>query len=155
MIKLTETYIRRLKATYCKIMDMPDSPRKIALGVALGTALDFLPMPFISIPVSFLLAKLVRVNAAAAVLTVIFFKWAVPFFFTFNYYIGSIILGGGAPQTAEPGMSLSEAMALLEWIKQMGHPFMLGAVINSLAAGVIAYFTVRALLDYRRKNRGR
>lgn len=153
MIKLTETYLRRLKATYNKVMDLPDSPRKIALGAALGTALDFLPMPFISIPVSFVLAKLVRVNAAAAVLTVIFFKWAVPFFFAFNYFIGRTILGGGVPETLEPAGSLLEAAAWVEWLKQLGYPFMLGASINSLVAGLIAYFAVRALLDFRRKNR--
>lgn len=152
-IRLIKTYVRRLKATYSGVMDLPDSPRKIALGVALGTALDFLPMPFVSIPVSFLLARLIRVNAAAAVLTVIFFKWAVPFFFAFNYYIGRALLGGGAPRGLEKQVSLLEFATWVEWIRELGYPFMLGAAINSLAAGVITYLVVRSLLECRRKRR--
>lgn len=30
---------------YKKVMEMPDSPKKIARGVALGLAFDFLPIP--------------------------------------------------------------------------------------------------------------
>ncbi|MCL6478792.1 MAG: DUF2062 domain-containing protein [Peptococcaceae bacterium] len=134
-------------------MDLPDSPRKIALGVALGTALDFLPIPIVSIPVSFVLAKLVRVNAAAAVLTVIFFKWAVPFFFAFNYFVGKAILGEGVPQAADQPVSLVDFSAWVEWMGQLGYPFMLGAAVNSMAAAVVAYFTVKALLECRQKKR--
>lgn len=151
--KLIELLARRLKESYYRIINLPDSPRKIAQGVALGTALDFLPIPIISIPISFLLARLVRVNAAAAVLAVIFFKWAVPFFFAFNYYVGKAILGGRSPQGLEREVSLLQLSAWVEWISQLGYPFMVGAAINSLAAGLITYFTVRAILDYRLKKR--
>ncbi|MFZ5632365.1 MAG: DUF2062 domain-containing protein [Bacillota bacterium] len=153
LIRLAKRYVRQLKETYNRVMDLPDSPRKIALGVALGTALDFLPIPFISIPVSFLLAKLARVNAAAAVLTVIFFKWAVPFFFAFNYFVGKAMLGGDTPQAAGQPVSLLDFSAWVEWLGQLGYPFMLGAAVNSLTAAVVAYFTVKALLDCRRKKR--
>jgi len=152
-IRLIKRYGRRLKDTYNRVMDLPDSPRKIALGVALGTALDFLPMPFVSIPVSFLLARLVRVNAAAAVLTVIFFKWAVPFFFALNYYVGRALLGGGPPRGIERQVSVLEFSTWVEWMKELGHPFMLGAAINSVAAGVITYLVIRSLLECRRKRR--
>ncbi|MFZ5649702.1 MAG: DUF2062 domain-containing protein [Bacillota bacterium] len=153
MRELTAKYFRRLKNTYEKVMDLPDSPRKIAQGVALGTALDFLPMPFISIPVSYLLARLVRVNAAAAVLTVIFLKWAVPFFFAFNYYIGKILLGEAARYSAENSVITSGAGAWLEWMRHLGYPFLVGAAINSVLAGVVTYYGVRALLECRRKKK--
>ncbi len=151
--RLIKTFARRLNATYNRVMDLPDSPRKIALGVALGTALDFLPLPLVSIPVSFLLARLARVNAAAAVLTVVFFKWAVPFFFALNYYVGRALLGGGDPRGIDRQVSLLDFSAWLEWMEELGYPFMLGAAINSTASGVVAYFAVRTLLDYRRKKR--
>ncbi|MFZ5646398.1 MAG: DUF2062 domain-containing protein [Bacillota bacterium] len=151
--ELTVKYLRRLKDTYEKVMDLPDSPRKIAQGVALGTALEFLPMPFISIPVSYLLARLVRVNAAAAVLTVIFFKWAVPFFFAFNYYIGKILLGSADLYSFENSVSLTGTEACIEWMRHLGYPFLVGAAINSVLAGVVTYYGVRALLECRRKKR--
>ena len=43
---------------YKKVMEMPDSPKKIARGVALGLAFDFLPIPVISIPLSYLVARI-------------------------------------------------------------------------------------------------
>lgn len=153
LIRLAETFVRRLKVIYNRVMDLPDSPRKIALGAALGTALEFLPLPFVSIPVSFLLARLARANAAAAVLTVVFFKWAVPIFFAINYYVGRALLGGGPPLALERQLSWLDFSGWVEWIKGLGSPFLLGAVINSLAAGVITYFLVRALLNWRRKRR--
>jgi len=151
---LISKYIGHLKETYNRILDLPDSPRKIALGVAMGAAMDFFPVPFISIPISYILAKLIRVNAIAAVLTVIFFKWAVPFFFTFNVYIGSAILRETMLQKPIPSFHLTGGMEpWLEWIKHLGHPFLLGAAINSILVGIITYFIIKRILDYRRKRR--
>jgi len=152
--KLAGKYVRRLKDTREKVMNLPDSPRKIAQGVALGTALDFLPMPFISIPISFLIAKLIRVNAAAAVLTVIFLKWAVPFFFAFDYFIGRVLMGDAAPPPySADGFCITSPGAWIDWITHLGYPFLIGAAVNSVAAGVVTYFAVMALLDYRRKKK--
>lgn len=152
-MKMTRKYIRHLKETCEKVLNLPDSPRKIALGVAMGTALDFLPIPIISIPISYVLAKIFKVNAAATVLTVIFFKWAVPFFFALNYYTGSMLLWGTNHQYLSHRSILSAADTWIGWIKVLGYPFMLGAVVNSLVAGAITYFAVKALLEYRNKNR--
>ena len=149
--KLAGKYVRRIKDTWEKVMDLPDSPRKIAQGVALGTALDFLPMPFISIPVSFILAKFVRVNAVAAVLTVIFLKWAVPFFFAFDYFVGKMLVGESAPpQYSAGGFSFTSLEAWMEWLTHLGYPFLIGAAVNSVVAGVITYFVIMALLNCRR-----
>ena len=152
--KLAGEYVRRLKDVWEKVMNLPDSPRKIAQGVALGAALDFLPMPFISIPISFLIAKLIRVNAAAAVLAVIFLKWAVPFFFAFNYFIGRILMGEAAPPPyAADSFCLTSPAAWIDWITHLGYPFLIGAAVNSAVAGVVTYFAVMALLDCRRKKK--
>lgn len=153
LVKLAQKYVRRAREIYSNVLELPDSPRKIALGVALGTALDFLPVPLISIPISFVLAKLIRVNAAAAVLAVIFFKWAVPFFFAFNYYIGKAILGGEVRRAAVRPESLISIDAWVEWIIQLGYPFILGAAVNSVAAAAITYFIIKALLDCHRKKK--
>ncbi len=150
--KLAGKYVRRLKDTCDKVMNLPDSPRKIAQGVALGTALDFLPMPFISIPVSYILAKFIRANAVAAVLTVILLKWAVPFFFAFDYFIGKMLVGESAPPLYEAGgFCFTSPEAWVEWITHLGYPFLIGAAVNSVLAGVITYFIIMALLDCRRK----
>jgi uncharacterized protein (DUF2062 family) len=135
-------------------MEIPDSPRKIAQGVALGIALDFLPLPLISIPVSFILAKLFRINAVSAVLAVIFFKWAVPVFFYFDFLVGKLLIGETAQgKDVLEGVSFTGPDAWIAWIKGLGYPFLLGSVVNSIIVGVIVYFAVKALLDYYRRKK--
>ena len=53
-----------VKGYYKRMVSLPDTPKKIAQGVALGFAFDFLPIPIISIPLSYLFARLTRCNAA-------------------------------------------------------------------------------------------
>ncbi|MFZ5596742.1 MAG: DUF2062 domain-containing protein [Bacillota bacterium] len=153
LLKYAVNYIRRLRGACHEVMSLPDSPRKIAQGVALGTALDFLPIPFISIPISFLLARMIKVNAVAAVMTVIFFKWAVPFFFAFDYYVGKMLLGGSTDINAGASIITASPGAWIGWIKLLGYPFLLGALINSLIFGVISYFLVKPLLEYYRRRK--
>ncbi len=144
----------KIKKNYKKIINLHDSPKKIALGVALGTSLNFLPMPFVSIPISFILAKIIRVNATAAVLSVIILKWAVPFFFTFNYYLGRHLLGENTANNAViQNIKLVNINNILVWLKGLGAPFLLGAAINSLVAGVVTYYIVNTILSNRLKNK--
>ena len=70
--RIVAPIIDSIKAYYTRVMSLPDSPKKVAQGVALGFAFDFLPIPIISIPLSYLIARLARCNAVAAVCTVIF-----------------------------------------------------------------------------------
>lgn len=141
-----------LKSYYNRMMSLPDSPKKIAQGVALGFAFDFLPIPIISIPLSYLAARLARCNPAAAVCTVIFFKLAVPFFYTINLFVGRAILGDlpGPDIQFAGGELISNFLAGLV---EHGYPFLLGSVINA----VLAWFIVYSLLMYiiRRKQRWR
>lgn len=133
-------------------MDLPDSAQKISRGVALGVYLDFLPIPIISIPISFLLAKILRVNAAASVFTVILFKWAVPFFFTLNYFVGKSILGNTAPEVGIDLVITSFADWLV-FIKHLGYPFLAGAFINGALASTAAYFLIKWLLERRKRRK--
>ncbi|MGB9802484.1 DUF2062 domain-containing protein [Desulfofundulus sp.] len=126
---------------YNRVLDLPDAPYRIAHGVALGTALDFLPIPLLSIPVAYLLARALRVNALAAALSAIFFKWAVPVFYILNYLVGSAVTGGTPAPCA--GRSLST-------LKQVSLPFLVGATVDAAFAWVLIYFPLRHLLEIRR-----
>ncbi len=130
-----------LREKYNQVMDLPDAPHKIAHGVALGTALDFFPIPLISIPTAYLLARFLRVNAIAAALSATFFKWAVPFFYTLNYLVGSTVVGDSLVVPA--GGSFST-------LKEVGYPFFIGAAIDAALAWLLIYFPVRRLLEIRR-----
>ncbi|SHF06601.1 hypothetical protein SAMN02745218_01373 [Desulfofundulus australicus DSM 11792] len=128
---------------YHKIMVLPGAPHKIAHGVALGTALDFFPIPFISIPVAYLLARCLKVNGVAAALAAAFFKWAVPFFYILNYLVGNAVTGCSVAVETGTGGSLPT-------LKQLSYPFFVGAAINAAAAWLLIYFPVRRILEMRR-----
>ena len=70
-------YMAQYKSHIKHIMELPDSPRKIAAGMAVGIIFEFLPIPIISVPLTFLLSKCIRANAVAAVITGIICKIAV------------------------------------------------------------------------------
>lgn len=141
-----------LKEYYARVLDLPDAPVKVARGAALGTALDFFPIPFVSIPVAYLLARLLGSNGVAAALAATFFKWAVPFFYLFNITVGQLITGNWSMT-----VSVLTGSAKLKWpdaVNALGYPFFIGAIFNSILAGGIVYFSLKRLLEFRQKRRG-
>jgi uncharacterized protein (DUF2062 family) len=135
---------------YCKkVASLSGCPRKIAAGVALGVAMDFLPIPIISIPISYLVARLIRVNPVAAVATVVFLKLAVPFFYTLNILTGNLIAGG----LAGPEITLNASFpgaSLVEKLVEHGFPFLVGSAVNATVAGIIVYALLIFFLKKRR-----
>ena len=125
---------------YKKVMEMPDSPKKIARGVALGLAFDFLPIPVISIPLSYLVARLTNCSPAAAVATVVVFKLAVPVFFTLNFLSGR--LPGRFTRAARFCGDFLLA-PFLNKIMEHGYP-LVGSLINA----TLIWFAVYTLLMY-------
>ncbi|OPY59692.1 MAG: hypothetical protein A4E55_00041 [Pelotomaculum sp. PtaU1.Bin035] len=136
--------------TYCgKLKELPDSPQKIIKGVALGFAFDFLPIPVISIPLSYLAARLARCNPVAAVATVVFFKLAVPFFYTLNIFTGNVLLGDmPGLEVAVSGDSLLSVF--LKKLVEHGYPFLIGSLLNAALAWVTVYLSLWYLLERRR-----
>lgn len=144
-------WIKKLAEAYRKLLKSPDSSNRIAHGIALGLALNFLPIPLISIPFSYVLARILRINAPAAVLTIVMFKWAVPFFFAFNFLIGSLLVGR---LPAELALSSHLPWHQYSWlmVRSMGYPFLVGSLANATLAWTAAYLILRRLLQlYRRR----
>ncbi|MTI79585.1 MAG: DUF2062 domain-containing protein [Firmicutes bacterium] len=137
--------------TYNRLMNLPDAPNKIAGGVGIGVAMDFLPIPIISIPVSFLVARAVGLNGLAAALTAMMFKITVPIFYAINMMVGKLIMSGHAekPHAVNIHFNLTSPEAWIIWLKSLGKTFLLGAGINSLLAFIIVYFAFRKFMIYR------
>lgn len=145
----------RLKEYYSKVMDLPDAPTKIARGAALGFALDFLPIPLISIPIAYVLARVVGGNGLAGALTAAFFKWVVPFFYVLNMFTGSLVIGLHMPEEVKAITVTGTTPAdWLEKLAHLGYPFLAGSFINSCVAGLVLYFVVRRLLMIRQERKG-
>lgn len=150
--------IRWSRYKILKILRLKDGSDRIAKGVALGIVFNFLPTFGLGLICAFLVAGLVRANQMAAVLSAILVKFGLPFFYLLNLAVGQIAVGQGlAIGGAEmPHFSFTE----MNWegIKNLGWPFLIGSMINSLCAGILTYFLVfRAVERYRngrlRKNK--
>ncbi|MCL6635469.1 MAG: DUF2062 domain-containing protein [Peptococcaceae bacterium] len=140
--------------SYCrKVAGLADSPEKIAAGVALGAAMDFLPIPVISIPVSYLVARLCRINTVAAVATVVFLKVAVPFFFTLNILTGNLLTGDPEGPAIPLNVSFPGA-SVLDKILALGFPFLVGSAVNATVVGVTVYVLLLRLLKKRMARKG-
>ena len=136
---------KKLAARLNRILSEPDAPHRIAHGLALGLAVDFFPLPLVSIPVAYLLARLRRANAAAAALSAAFFKWAVPFFYALNLITGSAVTGGEACLPVKSAPS-----SLLFSFREAGAAFLAGAFLNAGLSWAVSYLLARRLLAARR-----
>ncbi|KAF1085999.1 hypothetical protein SPSYN_00737 [Sporotomaculum syntrophicum] len=141
--------IGRLVDYYNRVMDLPDAPSKVALGAALGLAFDFLPIPIISIPIAFLVARLLGGNGLAGALSAAFFKWAVPFFYVLNVATGNLLLNFALPDDSVTVAVMDTHGPWMEQLVQLGVPFLVGAAVNALLAWLALYFIVRRLLLLR------
>lgn len=143
-----------------KILALSESPQRVALGVALGLALDFLPVPVISIPLAYLLARIFRFSPAAAVITVVFFKWAVPLFFTLDYMVGRLLLGAGTASGQPVWHGMPDTGHLhpqywLNWLGHLGRPFVLGAVLNASLVFILSYAATYRFLKCQERRKPR
>lgn len=149
---IINTLLTKCKEAYHRLLNLPETPQKVAQGIALGIAFDFLPVPFVSIPISFIVAKLIRVHALAATLTVILFKPAVPLFFTLNIFMGKMLVGA-APSSipTEIAQGIPILTKTILKIKALGLPFLVGCVVNATIASILAYFIAMKILEARQK----
>lgn len=137
--------IWKLAASLNRLLSEPDAPHRIAHGLALGLAVDFFPLPLVSIPVACLLARLLRANIAAAALSAAFFKWAVPFFYALNLLTGSALLGGEAYLPVKSAPS-----SLFFSFREAKTAFLAGAILNAVLSWAVSYLLARRLLAARR-----
>jgi len=151
--KIVSLLVENFRAYYIKIIEVSDSPKRIARGAALGLAFDFLPIPVISIPLSYVVARLTRCNPVAAVGTVVFFKLAVPFFYTLNVIAGNVLLGDlPRPEITLSGASLPDFF--LAKLVEHGYPFLVGSLVNAALAWLAVYTLLIHLLERRHNHRG-
>jgi len=153
--KIASRVAEAVRDYWSKVKGLADSPRKIAAGAALGLAFDFLPIPVISIPLAYLVARIIHCNPVAAVATVIFFKLAVPFFFTLNVLVGNTLFGFfdhiASPQFVIAGDSFYTLF--LSKIVEHGYPFLAGSLINAALVWLAVYFLIIFLFERGRRRR--
>jgi len=159
----------KLKGFFRKLLQLDDTPERIARGVALGTLIGMTPTVGIQMTLAVIFAAISRANRLAAVALV----WLsnpvtiVPIYW-FDYWFGGLILRpfiNIEPLTwadIEKALSVKSSGffgVLWGFIKGLGqitaqaYPVMfLGGFVSGVLLGVFAYiFTLRAVRRYREK----
>lgn len=144
---------RFLKYQYYKMLRLKDTPSKIAQGVGLGFAMDFaIPIPFVSIFISFIVAKLLKFNSLASVLSSTALKPFFPACVYINFYVQSLIVSliprlGKIVIPHPEGATVIERM--VNSIISRGVPYLLAGVFDGIVVFVISYFVVYYILKKR------
>lgn len=140
---------RMLKYNYIMIIRLREEPKQIAMSVAIGTSIMFMPFFGFGIFIAYFAAMLLKVNKFATILTTIVWKAALPLFYFLNYITGNLVMG----DKKIPDTTIDEAVGFMSRfnIHEIGTAFLVGSAINSILAGILAYYIALKLLTMRRK----
>jgi len=144
---------RYLKYQYYKMIRVKDTPSKVAQGVGMGFAMDFaVPIPLVSIFVAFIVARILKMNSLAAVMSATALKPFFPAIVALNIYIQSILVmvfpsmrGVVLPHPA--GTNFVEN--IINSILSRGVPYLLAGLFNGTVIFVISYLAVYYTLKVR------
>ncbi len=144
---------RYLKYQYYKMIRLKGTPSKVAQGVGIGLAMDFaVPIPLVSIFIAFLVARILKINSLAAVMSATALKPFFPFIVAINIYVQSIIV------SAFPvlGRIILPQPAGTDWLEKLtnsilakGVPYLLAGAINGAVVFILSYLVVYYLLKNR------
>lgn len=145
---------RIIRFNYLRIIRLKTSAHSIALGVALGVFVGFLPIiPLQSVTV-LTLAFIFRGNKIAAFFSTFFSNAAnlVPFY-AMLYFVGSYFVPFNTVQLDYAHLEMSE---LIHQGWDLFIVMMIGGVVLGIPAAIVMYFLTRnAVLVYRRRRAAR
>lgn len=142
--------VRRLRL----LLQVDDSPPRVALAFALGVFVSFSPFLGIHTGLSLTLAFLFRLNRVAILVgTWVNNPWTIAPVYTAGTLLGCAILGVspaslGAVDWKLHGRAFYEA--LVEGFRPLLVPFFVGNLLIAAVAGVVTYFVILRVLRRRR-----
>lgn len=141
---------RILRYYFLKIVRLRDKPERIALSLAIGTSIMFLPFFGLGAFVAYFMAFTLKINRLAAVLTTIFWKWALVGFYILNLAVGKLVVGGKLETD-----SINHAMGFFQRFNfhNIGSAFLVGSVINAILSGILVYYVALKFLLLRKARR--
>lgn len=140
-----------------RMQRLPDSPTRIALGVACGVYTSFTPFFGFHFVVSAVLAWLIRGNIVASAIGTFFGNpLTFPFIVAICLEIGGRLMGIPI-NTDFTGLGFHQtAVLLLQNVRSLVIPYFVGGLAPGLISAVITYLIVRPLVaTYQRRRRAR
>jgi len=159
-----------------RVKRLPDTPHKIAMGIACGVFVTFTPLFGLHFLAAWLLALLFRGNVFAALLgTFIGNPITFPFIAATSYQLGLEILGLGHEKTVWSkihhgfqeafgtlwinirsifGYEKSSWDGLLEFAQEVFLPYFIGGIIPGIiTAGIFYFFSKPLIARYQKRRR--
>lgn len=165
------SFLFKMRPVFRWFIRLRSSPRAIAGGFSVGVFIAFTPTIGLQILLAIIVATMMNVNRPAAIIAV----WVtnpvtIPVIFTFNYWVGSLILPG--PSVATVSRYLFDLAATIShldiWeikdqlgaVSRLGmdviYPLVVGSIIVGTLCATLTYVALSRLLEYflaRRKQR--
>ncbi len=157
--KRTRSFWERSKRAcryyYLKILRLNDPPDKIALGVAIGVFIGFMPTVGLATIFAIFFAHIFKVNKAAAFLgTFVMNPISTPIVWSLSYSLGRLIYWRESASAFVHGKITIEGFKTL--IQTDGLAFFTGNFIISATGAIVAYHIVlRAVIRRREKKSAR
>ncbi|RME67005.1 MAG: DUF2062 domain-containing protein [Alphaproteobacteria bacterium] len=138
-----------------RVVRLPDTPHRIAAGLASGVAASLTPFIGLHFVLAALLASVTRGNViASAIGTMVGNPWTFPVIWLVTYKLGLKALG--MPAHPHPFADLTWTTVIEDPMRLFGPvlgPMMLGSVPLALLGWWLTYWPVRRLIGYYRARR--
>lgn len=141
-----------------RLRDLQDDPRKIALGIALGTFIGFFPPLGLKTLLAIGLTRLFRGNVIASAIAVSLHDLLLPiapFLLKWEFQVGNAVLGGTSILPLPTELHRGALEAWLHWstLLRLESPLLTGGMIIGAPFGVAAYFLALSFLRSSRAKR--
>ena len=155
---------RAIEYMMARIKRLPDSPKNISFGVAIGVFVSFSPFFGIHVLLAFIIARFLRVNILAAILgTFMGNPISFPIIAALNFNVGDLFVDVSSEarlgksfldQLVEVFYALSKNLSMIlrgdrtdfstiiDFFYGIFLPYLVGGLILGLAASIISYFIV-------------
>ncbi len=144
----------RLRALFRALLQLEDSPHRVALAFGIGVFIAFFPILGIHTAMALLIAIVFRLSKVAILAGAWTNNpWTLGPMFITGTLLGGELLGVSADGLHGVDWGLRGRAfyeALFESLRPLVLPFLLGNLLLGIVAGAVAYFVLRAVLEKRR-----
>jgi uncharacterized protein (DUF2062 family) len=143
---------RKVKSMRQDIFSLKDNPEKIARGFALGSFISMTPFVGLHLVVSVGLASLFKWNRIAAGIAAFNTNIVTGIFiFSFNYYLGSKIIGGESDFAFPEHLDLSFLFTLIYSGSDVFLSLVVGGIITGISSAFVSYGLVKKIISKRNR----
>ncbi len=143
-----------LRRTVGQLLQLDDTPHRIALAFGIGVWLAFFPILGVHTILALLIAFLFRLNRAALLVGVyVSNPWTLAPLYMAGTVVGCEILGVSRAELTSVDWHLHGRAfyrALFENLRPYVWPFVVGNTVLGVAGGIVGYIVLREILERRR-----